>query len=291
MKSQLPERDTVSIKAAETTAEKFLRLREVIRQLRAPSGCPWDREQDFSSMKPRFLEEVYEFIDALEQNDFAGMGEELGDLFFHLLFMVLLGEEGNHWTMDDVLDGIADKLIRRHPHVFSSSGKIETSAQVLTQWDEIKKQLEGKNYQSLLDNVPRTLPPLQKAYVYGKKGRKVGFDWQSAAEVLPKVHEELREVEEAMAGNDRESMAEELGDLFLVLTSLARLLDFEPEGLVRLANRKFDYRFREMERLASDQGSSLEQLSLEEKEMLWQEAKKRPGSSGASFQPDSTDKL
>ncbi|MEA2110202.1 MAG: nucleoside triphosphate pyrophosphohydrolase [Pseudomonadota bacterium] len=275
MKSQQPGILSDPVKAGNTTAEKFLRLQEVIRRLRSPGGCPWDREQDFVSMKPRFLEEVYELVDALEQNDFAGMREELGDVFFHLLFMVLLGEEGNHWDLDDVLDGIAEKLIRRHPHVFAQSGTIETSSQVLTQWDEIKKQVEGKNYQSLLDNVPQTLPPLQKAYVYGKKGRKVGFDWQSAVEVLPKVHEELRELEEAMAGNDRKAMAEELGDLFLVLTSLTRLLDFDPEGLVRAANRKFEYRFREMERIAGVQGSSLEQLSLEEKEILWQKAKKR----------------
>ncbi len=275
MKSQLPEMITGSVTDGKTTAEKFLRLREVIRQLRSPGGCPWDREQDFSSMKPRFLEEVYELVDALEQNNFTGMQEELGDLFFHLFFMALLGEEGNHWTLDDVLDGIAEKLIRRHPHVFVQPGAIESSSQVLTQWDEIKKQIEGKNYQSLLDNVPRTLPPLQKAYVYGKKGRKVGFDWRSAAEVLPKVYEELQEVEEAMSGDDREALAEELGDLFLAMVSLARHLDFEPEGLVRAANRKFDYRFREMERIAAVQGTSLEQLSLEEKEILWQEAKKR----------------
>jgi len=274
MKSQLPGMLPGSVKDGKTTAEKFLRLREVIRQLRSPGGCPWDREQDFASMKPRFLEEVYELIDALEQNDFLGMREELGDLFFHLLFMSLLGEEGNHWTLDNVLDEIAEKLIRRHPHVFTQSGTIETSSQVLTQWDEIKKQLEGKNYQSLLDNVPLSLPPLQKACVYGKKGRKVGFDWQSAAEVLPKLHEELQEVEEAMAGDDREALAEELGDLFLAMVSLVRHLDFEPEGLVRAANRKFEYRFREMERIAAVQGTSLEQLSLEEKETLWQEAKK-----------------
>jgi len=275
MKSQLPEMSAGMIKDGKNTADKFLRLREVIHKLRSPGGCPWDREQDFSSMKPKFLEEVYELIDSLEQNDFTGMREELGDLFFHLLFMVLLGEEESHWTLDDVLDGIAEKLIRRHPHVFVRPGAIESSSQVLTQWDEIKKQVEGKNYQSLLDNVPRTLPPLQKAFVYGKKGRKVGFDWQSAAEVLPKVYEELQEVEEALAGNRREALAEELGDLFLVMVSLARHLDFEPEGLVRAANRKFDCRFREMERSAALQGTSLEQLSLEEKEILWQKAKKR----------------
>ena len=274
MKSQLPEMSTGVIKAGKTTAEKFLRLREVIRQLRSPGGCPWDREQDFFSMKPRFLEEVYELIDSLEQNDFAGMREELGDIFFHLLFMILLGEEGNHWTLDDVLDEIAEELIRRHPHVFARSEIIESSSQVLTQWDEIKKHVEGKNYRSLLDNVPRTLPPLQKAYVYGKKGRKVGFDWRSAAEVLPKVYEELQEVEDAMSGDDREALGEELGDLFLAMVSLVRHLDFDPEGLVRAANRKFEYRFREMERIAAVQGTSLELLSLEEKEILWQETKK-----------------
>ena len=277
MKSQLPEMTTGSLKAAEITAEKFLRLWEVIRRLRSPGGCPWDREQDFFSMKPKFLEEVYELIDSLEQNDYPGMREELGDLFFHLLFMALLDEEKKHWTLDDVLHGIAEKLIRRHPHVFEQPGAVESSSQVLTQWDEIKKKVEGKDYQSLLDNVPRTLPPLQKAFVYGKKGRKVGFDWQSAAEVLPKVHEELQEVEEALAGNSRTALAEELGDLFLVMVSLVRHLDFEPEALVRAANRKFDSRFREMERSAAARGTSLEQLSLEEKEILWQQAKKRHG--------------
>lgn len=285
MKSQLSEKNTGSPKTGKTTEEKFVRLWKVIRRLRAPGGCPWDREQDFSSMKPKFLEEVYELIDALEQNDYSGMREELGDLFFHLLFMTLLGEEGHYWSLDDVLDSIAEKLIRRHPHVFGQSGKIELSSEVVTQWDEIKKQVEGKDYQSLLDNVPRTMPPLQKAYVYGKKGHKVGFDWPCAADVLPKVHEELQEVEEAMAGNDRVALAGELGDLFLTIVSLARHLDFEPEGLVRAANRKFDYRFREMERMAGRDGVSLGQLSLQEKEMLWQMAKKHQEQGRFNKQP------
>ncbi|MBW1644916.1 MAG: nucleoside triphosphate pyrophosphohydrolase [Deltaproteobacteria bacterium] len=254
--------------------EELRRLRAVIAKLRAPDGCSWDREQDFASMKPRFLEEVYEYIDALENDDRQGMQEELGDLFFHLLFAVLLGEEEGSWSLAAILAGIREKLVRRHPHVFAAAGRLD-SGEVRDQWEEIKRRVEGKNYQSVLDGIPRSLPPLQKAYQFGKQCRKIGFDWPTAAAVVPKVHEELREVEEALAGGRRRELQEELGDLMFVIVSLVRLLEFDPDSLLQAANRKFERRLRAMEAAAARQQRSLAAMSLDEQEELWQQVKKQ----------------
>ncbi|MBN2333817.1 MAG: nucleoside triphosphate pyrophosphohydrolase [Deltaproteobacteria bacterium] len=274
MKSQQHEASSTGAAAVGIPAARaFGHLWQVIRRLRAPGGCAWDREQDFTTMKPRFLEEVYEFIDALEQGDQDGMQEELGDLFFHLLFMSLLGEERESWTLEMILTGIAEKLIRRHPHVFAHQATVQTSSEVINQWEEIKKRVEGKDYQSLLDNVPRSLPPFQKALVHGRKCHKIGFDWPAAAEILPKIREELQEVEEAMAAGEPEALAEELGDVLLVLVSLLRHLDLDPDHVMRSANRKFEKRFRFMEQAARLAGDELAHLSLDEQEALWEQAK------------------
>jgi tetrapyrrole methylase family protein/MazG family protein len=273
MKSQL--RSSQPQTPAQTPESRFARLWEVVCRLRSPEGCPWDRQQDFASMKSQFLDEVYEYVDALERDDAPAMAEELGDLFFHLLFFCRLGEDGERFTLDEVLAGIGDKLIRRHPHVFGrESGAEITPDEVRDNWEKIKREVEGKSYSSLLDGIPDSLPPLEKACAFGKKAAGVGFDWPDAAGVLPKLKEEVGEVEEVLQeGGER--LEEELGDLLFVVVNLVRLAGFEPGRVLHRANRKFSDRFRAMEEQARAAGTELSAIGLEEQEKLWQQAKNR----------------
>jgi len=269
MKSQLKS-------SAESVPASFDKLWQVVRKLRSPEGCPWDREQDFSSMKNQFLEEVYEFVDALENDENPAMAEELGDLFFHLLFFSCLAEGEERFTLDYVLEQIRAKLIRRHPHVFAQPEDSISSAQVKVNWEQIKRDVEGKEYVSLLDGIPASLPSLLKALTFGKKAAKVGFDWPSPAALMPKIREELNEVEEVLeVGGER--LEEELGDLLFGAVNLVRLSGFEPGRVLHRANEKFERRFRYMEETAVADGSDLEKLGLEEQEKLWNEAKVRLG--------------
>ncbi len=250
----------------------FSALWQVVCKLRSDEGCPWDREQTFATMKNQFLDEVYEFIDALEEDDAAAMAEELGDLFFHLLFFCRLGEDGGRFHLGEVLERIRAKLIRRHPHVFTSGKVTLNSEEVKLNWEKIKREQEGREYASLLDGVPASLPPLLKAYTFGRKAAGVGFDWPDAAAVLPKLREELGEVEEVLAeGGGR--LEEELGDLLFVTVNLVRLAGYDPGRVLDRANRKFESRFRRMEELAGEAGSGLGQMELERQEQLWSRAK------------------
>jgi MazG family protein len=251
----------------------FTALWEVVCKLRSDAGCPWDREQTFASMKNQFLDEVYEFVDALEEDDATAMAEELGDLFFHLLFFSRLGEDERRFSLDLVLERIRAKLIRRHPHVFVADGAAVSSAEVEVNWERIKREQEGKEYASLLDGVPASLPSLLKAHAFGRKAARVGFDWPDAAAVLPKLREELGEVEEVLAEGD-ERLEEELGDLLFVTVSLVRIAGYDPDRVLDRANRKFENRFRRMEELAREAGSGLAQMELEKQEMLWSRAKR-----------------
>jgi tetrapyrrole methylase family protein/MazG family protein len=247
----------------------------VVCRLRSEAGCPWDREQDFASMKNQFLDEVYEFIDALERDDSREMAEELGDLFFHLLFFSRLGEDGKRFQLQSVLADIRAKLVRRHPHVFAARGEDEiTPNEVRESWEKIKREVEGKKYDSLLDSVPASLPPLLKAYTFGRKAARVGFDWAGPQEVLPKLREELAEVEEVLDEGGKR-LEEELGDLLFVVVNLVRLSGFEPGRTLHRANCKFETRFRIMEEEAGRLGVSLEELTLDEQEELWTAAKKQ----------------
>ena len=224
-------------------------------------------------MQSQFLEEVYEYIDALERDDGPAMAEELGDLFFHLLFFCRLGEDGERFTLLEVLAQIRAKLVRRHPHVFGADAGVEiTTGEVRDNWEKIKREVEGKSYASLLDGIPASLPPLEKACRFGQRASRVGFDWPSAAAVLPKLKEEVGEVEEVLeTGGAR--LEEELGDLMFVLVNLVRLAGFEPGRVLGRANRKFAARFRAMEEAAAAAGCDLDGMSLEEQEKLWQQAK------------------
>jgi MazG family protein len=255
-----------------TAGARFERLVGIMARLRAPDGCPWDREQNFDTIKPYLLEEAYEVFDAIDQRDWPGLAEELGDLMLQAVFFAQMASEEGKFRIDDSLDAISEKLIRRHPHVFSD-GAAKTSAEVLRRWDEIKaeeKHEKGKAPQGRLDSVPRALPALVEAQQISSKAAAVGFDWENPGQVLAKLDEELRELAEARETGTPEELEGEIGDLFFVLVNLARKLKVDPEQSLRKTNAKFRKRFGHIEKNATLPGATLAEM-----EALWQEAKAR----------------
>ena len=253
-----------------TTGERFERLVSIMARLRAPGGCPWDREQNFDTIKPYLLEEAYEVFDAIDQRDWPGLAEELGDLMLQAVFFAQMASEDGKFRIDDSLDAISEKLIRRHPHVFSD-GDAKTSADVLRRWDEIKaeeKQEKGKAPQGRLDSVPRNLPALVEAQQISSKAAAVGFDWENPGQVLGKLDEELRELAEARESGTPAELEGEIGDLFFVLVNLARKLKVDPEQSLRKTNAKFRKRFAHVEKNVTFPGATLAEM-----EALWQDAK------------------
>ncbi|MGH7487195.1 MAG: nucleoside triphosphate pyrophosphohydrolase, partial [bacterium] len=245
-------------------------------RLRAPGGCPWDREQTFDTIKPYLLEETYEVMDAIDARDWGGPADELGDLLLQPVFFAEMAAEESRFTIEDALDAIAGKLIRRHPHVFGD-GSARTPDDVRKRWDEIKaeeRRERGEGTQGLLDRVPRALPALVEAQQLTSKAAQVGFDWQNAEQVLDKLREELSELAQARAGNSKDEVEDELGDLLFVLVNLARFLKVDPEQALRKTNAKFRRRFGHVERRLEAQGKTPQSSSAEEMETLWQEAKK-----------------
>jgi MazG family protein len=253
-----------------TTGERFERLVGIMARLRAPGGCPWDREQNFNTIKPYLLEEAYEVFDAIDQRDWPGLAEELGDLMLQAVFFAQMASEEGKFRIDDSLNAIAEKLIRRHPHVFSD-GTANTPEEVLRRWDEIKadeKKVRGQPQQGRLDSVPRNLPALVEAQQISSKAAAVGFDWEHAGQVLEKLDEELRELDAARANGAVEEVEGEIGDLFFVLVNLARKLRVDPEQALRKTNAKFRKRFAQVEKHAALPGATLDEM-----EARWQEAK------------------
>jgi MazG family protein len=253
-----------------TTGERFERLVGIMAKLRAPGGCPWDREQNFDTIKPYLLEETYEVFGAIDQRDWPGLAEELGDLMLQAVFFAQMASEESKFRIDDSLDAISEKLIRRHPHVFSD-GTAKTSAEVLRRWDEIKadeKKDRGKPQLGRLDSVPRQLPALVEAQQISSKAAGVGFDWENPEQVLDKLDEELRELAEARAAGTREEMEGEIGDLLFVIVNLARKIKVDPEQALRKTNAKFRKRFAFVESHATLPGATLEEM-----EAWWQKAK------------------
>jgi MazG family protein len=253
-----------------TTGERFERLVGIMAKLRAPGGCPWDREQNFDTIKPYLLEETYEVFDAIDQRDWPGLAEELGDLMLQAVFFAQMASEESKFRIDDSLDAISEKLIRRHPHVFSD-GTAKTSDEVLRRWDEIKadeKKDRGKPQLGRLDSVPRQLPALVEAQQISSKAAGVGFDWENPEQVLDKLDEELRELAEARAAGTREEMEGEIGDLLFVIVNLARKIKVDPEQALRKTNAKFRKRFAFVESHATLPGATLEEM-----EAWWQKAK------------------
>jgi len=266
-------------------AAAFSRLIEIMATLRGPDGCPWDREQTIDTLKPFVLEETYEVLDAIDRHDHAALAEELGDFVFEAVFLAQLEAEAGHFTIADSVEAVADKLVRRHPHVFGRAdgeAPLETAGQVRTRWEDIKAQErsaagEGSAPNTLLSGIAPTLPALLRAYHIGVRAASVGFDWTRATDVVDKIDEEVAEIREAVgaAEHDPERVEEEVGDLLFAIANLARKLGVEPETALRKANDKFTRRFTEMERGIAASGHTMAELSLDELEIEWQKTKER----------------
>jgi len=252
------------------------RLLEIMSQLRDPqTGCPWDRKQTYKTIVPYTLEEAYEVADAIERNDFDELKSELGDLLFQVVFYSQIASEEGRFTFDDVAAGIADKMHRRHPHVFADAN-FETEEQLGSAWEAIKAQERNEQADmSALAGVTKGLPALMRAQKLTKKASRVGFDWPDPEGAFDKMVEEVAEVREAWASDDRDHLADELGDILFVMTNIIRKLGFESEEIMRAANNKFERRFRAMELHLAEQGhADLTQLQLEQMEAAWQAIKK-----------------
>jgi MazG family protein len=263
-------------------AEEFTRLIDIMATLRGPDGCPWDREQTIDSLKPFVLEETYEVLEAIDRHDHGELCEELGDFVFEAVFLAQLESEAGHFGIADSLKRVADKLVRRHPHVFARNAgepKLESAGQVRTRWEEIKaleKTPRGghDNPKTLLGGIASALPALLRAYHIGTRAASVGFDWARAGDVVEKIQEEVDELRAVVNGPaDPVRAEEEMGDLLFAIANLARKLGIEPETALRKANDKFTRRFNALERSVAESGRTLREMSLEELEREWQKAK------------------
>ena len=257
--------------------EKFQRLVEIMARLRAPGGCPWDREQTFDTIKSFLLEETYEVLESVDNRDWRALREELGDLMLQAVFFADMAREQGTFRIEDSLDAINEKLVRRHPHVFAD-GTAKTPDEVKRRWDQIKageKAERDDGPKDLLSSVPRSMPALVEAAQIASRAAGVGFDWENVEQVIDKLHEELRELHEARSAPAREEVEGEIGDLLFVLVNMARFLKVDPEQALRRTNAKFRKRFGYLERRLAERGKSLHESSVQEMEALWQEAKSR----------------
>jgi MazG family protein len=258
-----------------SAGEKFQKLVEIMARLRAPGGCPWDREQTFDSIKPYTLEETYEVLDAIDRREWGELAEELGDFMLQAVFYAQMAAEEKLFAIEDALDAINAKLIRRHPHVFGEQSA-DTAGDVLRIWGKVKaaeKKDKGREQDSLLAPVPHALPALVEAQQISSRAAGAGFDWENAEQVIEKLHEELAELAEARRAASHDEMENEIGDLLFVLVNLARFAKVDPEQALRRTNRKFRKRFAYIEQKLAERGRKLEDSNIGEMEALWQEAK------------------
>lgn len=253
--------------------ENFKKLVEIMAALRSESGCPWDKEQTRQSLTPFLVEETYEVLDAIERNDPVQIKEELGDLLFQIIFHCQVAKESAEFDISDVVDSISRKMIHRHPHVFGEE-KFETSEEVLKQWEERKKE-EGKQRDSILEGIPKQMPSLLRAHRIQSRAARVGFDWEKREDVIKKLDEEIAEFKEALNSEDQAAMQDELGDVFFSLVNIARFIGVNPEEALRRTISKFIHRFRHIEMRAADMGKKLSEMSLQEMDSLWNEAKNK----------------
>ncbi|PYS98464.1 MAG: nucleoside triphosphate pyrophosphohydrolase [Acidobacteria bacterium] len=263
-------------------SKSFDELVAVMARLRAPGGCPWDHEQTYSSLSQYLLEEAYETFDAIQEADSTGdttnLKEELGDLLLQVVFHATIGAERGDFTIDDVAGGVTQKLVLRHPHVFGDA-KLERAEDVLDNWDKLKADERAasgkivKQHDSILDEVPIHFPALLEALKLTKRAAKVGFDWPDIEPVFDKLSEEVAELRAAIANQDTENVAEEIGDLLFVIVNLARKLDIEPETELKRCNRKFRKRFRFIENELKLSGKTPDESGLNEMDTLWNAAK------------------
>ena len=252
----------------------FQRLLDIMKRLREPGGCPWDREQTPTSLKPFLIEEAYEVLEAIESGRSAAVREELGDLMFQVVFHARLAEEQGDFAMTDLLAQLIDKMVRRHPHVFADAS-VGTPNEALVQWEAIKQQeAEARGQRrSLLDGVPRALPSLLRAQRVQSKAARVNFDWPDARAAWLKVEEEIREAAEALASGDTERIREELGDALFSLVNVARLSSLDADDALHGAIEKFRRRFTDMEAELAARGKSVSAVAPDELERSWEAAK------------------
>lgn len=259
-----------------TSAQRdwFQELIDIIAQLRSENGCPWDRKQTHQSLRRYMIEETAEFLEALDARDYPGMVDELGDVLLQIILHAQIAKEQGHFTAQDIAQGICEKMIRRHPHVFGQS-EVDNAEQVVQLWEQIKQQerQDPSKSRGILDGVPTHLPALHRAYKIQKKASRVGFDWPDVTGVVAKVYEELDEVQQAMAGQNSQAVSEEIGDLLFAVTNLGRFLGHFPEESLHRAIAKFERRFSHIEASLKQQKKRMEDCSLEELEALWQAAK------------------
>jgi tetrapyrrole methylase family protein/MazG family protein len=251
---------------------KFEELVDIVARLRSPEGCAWDREQTRESLKPFLVEEFYELIDALDEDDPEGIKEELGDLLFQIVLQSQLSKEKEIFSINDVVEGIARKMVRRHPHVFGEKD-LKTSDDVSRWWEEHKKS-EGKNHDSAIGGVPKSLPALIRAQKLQMKATKAGFDWKKIEDVFGKLCEEVGELKKALKDGKKAEIEDELGDIFFVLVRISNFLDINPEDALRKTIRKFIGRFEHIETEAARQGRRINDMTLAEMDVLWERAKK-----------------
>lgn len=265
-------------------SKSFDELVSIMARLRAPGGCPWDREQTYASLSQYLLEEAYETFDAIHEADATGdtsnLKEELGDLLLQVVFHATIGAEKGDFTIDDVAAGVTQKLVLRHPHVFGDA-KLERAEDVLDNWDTLKANERAasgkkeKNHDSILDEVPVHFPALLEALKVTNKAAKVGFDWEDKDQIFAKLDEEVAELKAAILENDTAHIDEEIGDLLFVVVNLARKLDIEPETALKRVNRKFRKRFRFIETELRSIGKKPEEAALNEMDALWNRAKSK----------------
>lgn len=253
--------------------EEFDKLVQIFERLRAPGGCPWDAEQDHKSISQCIVEESYELFDAIINEDRDHMQEELGDVLLQVIFHSIIARDLGEFCLKDVINGLADKLISRHPHVFEDV-QLNSAKEVIRNWEKLKKSEKGKvGRESILDGIPKSLPSILAARKIQSVVSRVGFDWKDACGVMEKIREEVAELDEAVHSGDTDAMEDEIGDLLFSVVNLARKCRVDPEAALRRTNRKFRKRFGEIEKESKHQGISLEEMSLQEMDKIWEGAK------------------
>ncbi len=252
---------------------EFERLIQIMARLRQPGGCPWDQQQNHRSLRPYLLEETYEVIEALDSGDLKALRSELGDLLLQIVFHAQIASESGEFDIEDVARSINEKLVHRHPHVFGEV-QVADASEVLVNWEKLKlEEQENSQRSSALDGIPAGLPALHHATKVQKKAARVGFDWDDAGGPMAKIGEELAELQQALASEDGEAAERELGDLLFAICNLARFLRIDSESALREAVTRFRSRFGAMEQAAREQGKCMAEMSLDELERLWQQAK------------------
>jgi len=254
----------------------FADLVAIMARLRGKDGCPWDRNQTKEDLKPFLIEETYEILEALDRGDDRELQEELGDLLFHIIFMARIAEEEGAFNINDVIQGIAEKMRRRHPHVFGGAD-VSDAHEVEANWAKLKAAEKPRG--SLMEGLPRHLPALMRAFRLTQRAAQVGFDWEDTDQVWAKLEEELKEFQEALREERKEAQQEELGDILFTLVNLARFIGVDPEDALRRVTNKFAQRFTYIEQRLQEQGKTPQEVSLAEMDALWEESKGKKGES------------